>query len=108
MDSPQKSFRGPWIIAACFFTFGLSTGFPYYNIAFFFDYFRDDHGWTQQFVTFGAPVAVLLMLWVGPVMDKLGAASRVGGAASSSLAVTLRLMVELRPAGSGVTLGLAA
>ena len=28
MDSAQKSFRGPWIIAACFFTFGLSTGFP--------------------------------------------------------------------------------
>ncbi len=53
MDSPQKPFRGPWIIAACFFTFGLSTGFPYYNIAFFFDYFRDDHGWTQQFVTAG-------------------------------------------------------
>jgi len=68
MDSPQKPFRGPWIIAACFFTFGLSTGFPFYNIAFFFDYFRDDHGWTQQFVTLGAPIAVLLMIWVGPVI----------------------------------------
>ena len=68
MDSPQKPFRGPWIIAACFFTFGLSTGFPYYNIAFFFDYFRDDHGWTQQFVTLGAPIAVLLTIWVGPVI----------------------------------------
>ena len=68
MDSVQKPFRGPWIIAACFLTFGLSTGFPYYNISFFFDYFRDDHGWTQQFVTLGAPVAVLLMIWVGPVI----------------------------------------
>ena len=68
MDSAQKPFRGPWIIAACFFTFGLSTGFPYYNISFFFDRFRDDHGWTQEFVTLGAAVAVLLMIWVGPVI----------------------------------------
>ena len=37
MEAAQKPFRGPWIIAACFLTFGLSTGFPYYNIAFFFD-----------------------------------------------------------------------
>ena len=27
-----------------FFTFGIASGFPYYNIAFFFDYFRDGHG----------------------------------------------------------------
>ena len=24
---------------------------PYYNIAFFYDYLRDDHHWTQQMVT---------------------------------------------------------
>jgi len=64
----KKSFQGPWIIAACFFTFGLSTGFPYYNIAFFFDYFRDDHGWTQELVTMGAPLAVLLTIWAGPMI----------------------------------------
>jgi len=56
------------MIAACFLTFGISTGFPYYNIAFFFDYLRDDHGWTQQFVTLGAPIAVLLTIWAGPVI----------------------------------------
>ena len=28
MASEKQAFRGPWIIAACFFTFGLSTGFP--------------------------------------------------------------------------------
>ena len=64
----KKPFHGPWIIAACFLTFGLSTGFPYYNIAFFFDYFRDDHGWTAEFVTMGAPLAVLLTIWAGPMI----------------------------------------
>ena len=68
MDSSKKSFFGPWIIASCFITFGLSTGFPYYNIAFFFDYFRDGHEWTQVLVTTGAPIAVLLTIWIGPVI----------------------------------------
>ena len=68
MGSSKKSFFGPWIIASCFVTFGLSTGFPYYNIAFFFDYFRDGHAWTQVLVTTGAPIAVLLTIWIGPVI----------------------------------------
>ena len=63
-----KPFRGPWIIAACFVTFGVASGFPYYNIAFFFDYFRSDHQWTQQAVTLGAPLAVLLTIWAGPTI----------------------------------------
>ena len=46
--------------------FGVASGFPYYNIAFFFDYFRNDHGWTQQAITLGAPIAVLLTIWAGP------------------------------------------
>jgi MFS family permease len=68
MKSSKQSFHGPWIIAACFFTFGLSTGFPYYNIAFFFDYLRDDHGWTQELITTGAPLAALLTIWAGPII----------------------------------------
>jgi MFS family permease len=64
----KKPFYGWWIVAACFLTFGISTGFPYYNIAFFFDYFRDDHGWPISFVTLGAPVAVLLTIWTGPMI----------------------------------------
>lgn len=68
MESSRKPFFGPWIIASCFVTFGLSTGFPYYNIAFFFDYFRDGHAWTQVLVTTGAPIAVLLTIWIGPVI----------------------------------------
>lgn len=68
MESSRKPFHGPWIIASCFVTFGLSTGFPYYNIAFFFDYLRDGHSWSQELVTLGAPIAVLLTLWMGPVI----------------------------------------
>ncbi|PYR45130.1 MAG: hypothetical protein DMF89_25980, partial [Acidobacteria bacterium] len=41
---------------------------PYYNIAFFYDYLRDDHHWTQQMVTLGAPVAILATIWAGPLL----------------------------------------
>ena len=68
MTRASRPFRGPWIIAGCFLTFGIASGFPYYNIAFFFDYFRTDHGWTQQAITLGAPIAVLLTIWAGPVI----------------------------------------
>lgn len=64
----KKRFYGWWVVAACFLTFGISTGFPYYNIAFFFDYFRDDHNWPISFITLGAPVAVLLTIWAGPLI----------------------------------------
>ena len=68
MMEPRRPFRGPWIIAGCFVTFGIASGFPYYNIAFFFDYFRTDHGWTQEAITLGAPLAVLLTIWAGPII----------------------------------------
>ena len=64
----KKKFYGGWIVAACFLTFGISTGFPYYNIAFFFDYFRDDHSWPISFITMGPPIAVLLTIWAGPII----------------------------------------
>ncbi len=43
-------------------TFGVASGFPYYNISFFFDYFRTDHGWTQQAITLGAPIGAAFTL----------------------------------------------
>ncbi len=64
----KKVFYGWWVVASCFVTFGVSTGLPYYNIAFFFDYFRDDHGWPISFITLGAPIAVLLTIWAGPII----------------------------------------
>ena len=68
MTPERRPFYGPWIIAACFVTFGVASGLPFYNIAFFYDYLRDDHGWTQQMVTLGAPVAILLTIWAGPLL----------------------------------------
>ena len=68
MTPASRPFRGPWIIAGCFVTFGVASGFPFYNIAFFFDYFRTDHGWTQQAITLGAPIATLLTIWAGPII----------------------------------------
>ena len=67
-DALKPRFDGPWIIAACFITFGIASGFPYYNIAFFYDYLRDDHGWSPQILTFGAPLAVMLTIWAGPLI----------------------------------------
>src|SRR5205085_12673006 len=65
---PRRQFYGPWIIVGCFITFGLASGLPYYNIAFFYDYLRDDHHWTQQMVTLGAPIAILATIWAGPLI----------------------------------------
>ena len=67
-DSRKAQFHGPWIVASCFVTFGIASGFPYYNIAFFYDYMRDDHGWSPQILTFGAPLAVMLTIWAGPLL----------------------------------------
>jgi MFS family permease len=64
----KKGFFGWWIVASCFLTFGVSTGFPYYNIAFFFDYFSKQHGWPIAMITLGAPVAVMLTIWAGPII----------------------------------------
>ena len=68
MTQSSTGFRGPWIVLACFFTFGIASGFPFYNISFFFDYLVKDHGWTQQAVTLGGPIAVLLTIWTGPLI----------------------------------------
>jgi MFS family permease len=63
-----KSFRGAWMVAACFVTFGLSTGIPYYNISFFYDYFARDFGWTRGDITLGFPLAAAFTLWIGPLI----------------------------------------
>jgi len=63
-----KSFRGAWIVAACCITFGLSTGIPYYNISFFYDYFARDFGWSRADITLGFPLAAALTIWIGPLI----------------------------------------
>lgn len=64
----KKKFYGPWIVFAAFITFGLSTGVPYYNISFFYDYFARDFGWTREDITLGFPLAAALTIWVGPLL----------------------------------------
>lgn len=67
MSNPRK-FRGPWIVFAAFITFGLSTGIPYYNIPFFYDYFARDFGWSREQITLGFPLAAALTIWMGPLL----------------------------------------
>jgi MFS family permease len=64
----MKRFYGWWITVACLITFGISTGLPYYNKDFFYDYFQKDYGWSRSAMTLGFPLAALLTLWVGPVI----------------------------------------
>ena len=63
-----RSFYGKWIIAACFLTFGIAVGLPYYNMPFFYDYYATTYHWPKSQITFGFPLAAVLTLWVGPVL----------------------------------------
>lgn len=64
----HRYFRGWWIVAVTFVTFGLSVGIPYYNIPFFYDYFQKTYGWELKEITLGFPIAALLTIWVGPLL----------------------------------------
>jgi MFS family permease len=64
----RRRFFGKWIVAACLVTFGIAVGLPYYNLPFFFDYFKNDFGWPLHHITLGFPLAALLTLWVGPLV----------------------------------------
>jgi MFS family permease len=64
----QKKFYGWWITVAAFLTFGFSTGLPYYNMPFFYDYYQKNFGWSRADITLGFPLAALFTLWVGPVL----------------------------------------
>ena len=64
----QKGFYGWWISIAAFFTFGLAVGIPYYGMGFYYDYYQKAFGWTRPEITLGFPLAVVLTIWVGPVI----------------------------------------
>jgi MFS family permease len=66
-DRP-KGFFGWWIAATAIVTFGLSVGFPYYNLPFFYDYFEKSFHWKLSQITLGFPIAALLTIWVGPLL----------------------------------------
>ncbi|MGI8746001.1 MAG: MFS transporter [Bryobacteraceae bacterium] len=64
----KRTFYGWWITAAAVISFGLSTGLPYYNIGFFYDYFQRAYGWSRSEITFGFPLAAILTIWAGPLL----------------------------------------
>jgi MFS family permease len=64
----KKGFYGWWIVFGACITFGLSTGVPYYNISFFYDYLARDFGWTREDITLGFPLAAALTIWIGPLV----------------------------------------
>ena len=64
----KDKFYGWWITLAAFCTFGLSTGLPYYNMPFFYDYYQKAFGWSRPDITLGFPLAALFTLWVGPTL----------------------------------------
>jgi MFS family permease len=68
-----KPFYGWWVTAAAIYTFGIAVGIPYYNMPFFYDYYKKaaaqgGFGWATEDITLGFPIAALLTLWVGPVL----------------------------------------
>jgi MFS family permease len=71
--SSRKPFHGWWVALAAFITFGLSTGLPYYNLPFFYNYYtkpvaEGGFGWTRSEAVLGFPLAALFTLWVGPLL----------------------------------------
>lgn len=64
----KRPFYGWWVVATAIVTFGLSVGFPYYNLPFFYDYFQKSFQWKLSQITLGFPIAALLTLWVGPLL----------------------------------------
>jgi MFS family permease len=68
MSGFRSTFYGKWIIAAAFLTFGIAVGLPYYNMPFFYDYYKKAFNWPLHDITLGFPLAAVLTLWVGPVL----------------------------------------
>jgi len=64
----SKNFYGKWIVLASCLTFGISVGLPYYNMPFFYDYYKNTFHWQLHDITLGFPLAALLTLWVGPLL----------------------------------------
>lgn len=64
----RQKFYGWWVTFAVFCTFGIAVGIPYYNMPFFFDYYKNTFHWPIHNITLGFPIAALLTLWVGPIL----------------------------------------
>jgi MFS family permease len=67
-SASTNAFRGWWMIATSFVTFGIAVGVPYYNLPFFYDYFQSSFHWNIEQITLGFPLASLLTVWAGPLL----------------------------------------
>ncbi len=70
-------------------TSGLAVGVPYYNIAFFYDYFQRAFGWSRAGITLGFPLAALLTIWAGPLVIHRFSARKLILAGSALTAIAL-------------------
>ena len=88
--TPQpRKFFGWWITAAALITSGLTVGVPYYNIAFFYDYFQRAFGWSRASITLGFPLAALFTIWAGPLFIHRFSARKLIVAGSALIALSL-------------------
>lgn len=97
--SPKRPYYGWCVTAACFLTFGIAVGIPYYALPFFYDYFelspaKGGFGWSRSVVTLGFPLATLLTIWSGPLLVQRWSPRKVilaGTAITSASLVMLSL-----------------
>jgi MFS family permease len=94
--SGRRPFYGWWVAAACFCTFGIAVGIPYYALPFFYDYFelspaKGGFGWSRSIVTLGFPLATVLTVWAGPLLVQRWNPRRVilVGTATTALALVM-------------------
>lgn len=93
----KRLFYGWWITAACFCTFGIAVGIPYYGLPFFYDYFEQSpaaggFGWSRSIVTLGFPLATILTIWAGPVLVQRWSPRKVILAGTATTAASLILL----------------
>lgn len=85
----NQNAQGWRVAAACFCTFGIIVGIPYYSLPFFYDYFEAAFGWSRPLMMLGFPMAVLATLWAGPVLAPRFRPQRLLLAGSALTAVAL-------------------
>jgi MFS family permease len=85
----RPGFYGWWITAAAFVTSGLTVGIPYYNVAFFYDYFQRGFGWSRASITLGFPLAALFTIWAGPLLIHRFSSRKLIVAGSALIAISL-------------------
>tara|TARA_Y100000588_G_scaffold376965_1_gene455404 strand:- start:217 stop:1428 length:1212 start_codon:yes stop_codon:yes gene_type:complete len=61
----KKTFYGWFIVGASFFTMMMTVGVVIYGMPFFYEFFKDEFGWTDSEATRGVLIGTLLVLPLG-------------------------------------------